>query len=264
MADFAISTIKQRGSSFVMKKKVSHFGWLATGLAITGLAMTPALAKVISGDDAMVSLKTLGSIGSFTVAGADPDLVAKYKLSALRGNASFKFTPTGGTRDGERSVTVVVRQKSDAGAVSIRENILAAAPGSGVTSAAKIAPVAYSLGSAKGLKSFAIPVKKLGSNLPDLSEIGGQKMPGLDDSEKKSRFNPRMSLDASAPINAAPRALDASQKDYTLDVGGSYSLTRNLEVTAGVRINNERDRMAPLTDNRQDSQAVYVGTQFRF
>jgi hypothetical protein len=81
---------------------------------------------------------------------------------------------------------------------------------------------------------------------------------------KKSRFNPRMSIDASAPINAAPRALDASQKDFTLDVGGSYSLTRNLDVTAGVRLNNERDRMAPLTDNRQDSQAVYVGTQFRF
>jgi len=245
-----------------MTKKVSKFGWLATGLAISGLAMTPAIAKVLSGDDVMVSLKTLGSIGSFTVAGADPDLVAKYKLSALRGNASFKFTPSGGTRDGERSVTVVVRQKSDA--VSIRENILAATSGSGVTTAAKIAPVSYSLGTAKGLKSFAIPVRKLGSNLPDLSEIGAERLMGDEDSGKKSRFNPRMSIDASAPINAAPRALDASQKDYTLDVGGSYSLTRNLDVTAGLRINNERDRMAPLTDSRQDSQAVYVGTQFRF
>jgi hypothetical protein len=245
-----------------MTKKVSHFGWLATGLAISGLVMTPALAKVLSSDDGMVSLKTLGSIGSFTVAGADPDLVAKYNLSTLRGNASFKFTPSGGTRDGERSVTVVVRQKSDA--VSIRENILAAAPGSGIMTAARITPVSYSLGSAKGLKSFAIPVRKLGGNLPDLSEIGAERLLGEEDSGKKSRFNPRMSLDASAPINAAPRALDASQRDYTLDVGGSYSLTRNLDVTAGVRINNERDRMAPLTDNRQDSQAVYVGTQFRF
>lgn len=245
-----------------MTKKVSHFGWLATGLAISGLAMTPALAKVLSSDDSIVSLKTLGSIGSFTVAGADPDLVAKYNLSSLRGNASFKFTPAGGLRDGDRSVTVVVRQKSDA--VSIRENILAAAPGSGMISAAKIAPVSYSLGSAKGLKSFAIPVKKLGTDLPDLADIGAERLMRDDNSGKKSRFNPRMSIDASAPINAAPRALDASQKDYTLDVGGSYSLTRNLEVTAGVRINNERDRMAPLTDSRQDSQAVYVGTQFRF
>ena len=247
-----------------MRKKGSHFGWLATGLAISGLAMTPAIARVLSGDDDMVSLKTLGSIGSFTVAGVDPDLAAKYKLKFLRGNSSFKFTPAGGTLDGERSVTVVVRQKSSTSAVSIRENILAAAPGSGITSAAKIAPVSYSLGSAKGLKSFAIPVKKLASNLPDLSEIGTGRLQDEDNTGKKSRFNTRMSLDASAPINAAPRALDASQKDYTLDVGGSYSLTRNLDVTAGVRINNERDRMAPLTDSRQDSQAVYVGTQFRF
>ena len=247
-----------------MKKKGNHLGWLATGLAISGLAMTPALARVLSSDDGMVSLKTLGSVGSFTVAGADPDLVAKYKLTTLRGNASFKFTPAGGTLDGERSVTVVVRQKSNAGAVSIRENILAAAPGSGITSAAKIAPVSYSLGTAKGLKSFAIPVRKLAGNLPDLSEIGAERLIGEENTGKKSRFNTRMSIDASAPINAAPRALDASQKDYTLDVGGSYSLTRNLDVTAGVRINNERDRMAPLTDNRQDSQAVYVGTQFRF
>ena len=247
-----------------MKKKGSHLGWLATGIAISGLAMTPALARVLSGDDAIVSLKTLGSIGSFTVAGADPDLAAKYKLNALRGKASFKFTPAGGTLDGERSVTVVVRQKSDANAVSIRENILAAAPGSGIPSAAKIAPVSYSLGSAKGLNSFAIPVKKLAGNLPDLSEIGTAPAIGEEKTGKKSRFNTRLSLDATAPINAAPRALDASQKDYTFDVGGSYSLTRNLDVTAGVRINNERDRMAPLTDSRQDSQAVYVGTQFRF
>ncbi|WP_217272166.1 hypothetical protein [Sphingopyxis sp. BSNA05] len=167
-----------------MTKKVSHFGWLATGLAISGLAMTPALAKVLSGDDTMVSLKTLGSIGSFTVAGADPDLVAKYNLNALRGNASFKFTPSGGTRDGERSVTVVVRQKADA--VSIRENILAAAPGSGVTSAAKIAPVSYSLGAAKGLKSFAIPVKKLNGNMPDLSEIGGERLLGEEDKARRA------------------------------------------------------------------------------
>lgn len=247
-----------------MKKKGSHFGWLATGIAISGLAMTPALARVFSGDDGMVSLKTLGSVGSFTIAGADPDLAAKYKLSTLRGNASFKFTPTDGTRGGDRSVTVVVRQKSNADAIAFRENILSGTSGSGIATTAKIAPVSYSLGAAKGLKSFAIPVRKLAGNVPDLSEIGAKRLADDNDNGKKSRFNTRMSIDASAPIDAAPRALDASQKDYTLDVGGSYALTRNLQVTAGVRINNERDRMAPLTDSRQDSQAVYVGTQFRF
>ena len=36
------------------------------------------------------------------------------------------------------------------------------------------------------------------------------------------------------------------------------------DVTAGVRVTQDRDRIAPLTDGVQDDQAVYVGTQFRF
>jgi hypothetical protein len=31
-----------------------------------------------------------------------------------------------------------------------------------------------------------------------------------------------------------------------------------------VRYSQERERLRPLTDGKQDSQAVYVGTQFRF
>ena len=49
-----------------------------------------------------------------------------------------------------------------------------------------------------------------------------------------------------------------------VDLGGAYSLTRNFDVTAGVRYSQERDRLRPLTDGKKDSQAVYVGTQFRF
>ena len=50
----------------------------------------------------------------------------------------------------------------------------------------------------------------------------------------------------------------------TVDLGGAYRITRNLDVTAGVRLSQERDRLSPITDSVQDSQAVYVGTQFRF
>lgn len=247
-----------------MKKNGSHLGWLAAAISVSGLVMTPALARVFSSNDG-VSLRSLGSIGSFTVAGADPKLAASFKIDALRGKTSFKFTPTAGSWLNDRAVTVVVRQKTSNNAVSIRENVLAAKPGSGILTAAKITPTSYSLGFVRGLKSFSIPVKKLGNNLPDLSQIGrGHSISAKQTTGKKRRFNTRMTLDAKSPVNAAPRALDASEKDYTLDVGGSYSLTRNLDVTAGVRLNNERDRMTPLTDSRQDSQAVYVGTQFRF
>ena len=243
---------------------------------MTGVAMSPALARALSDkvadgvtgglDPLMVSLDSIGSIGSFTPAGADPKLVARYRADTrhdetVHGDRRFKFTPAGSDEARDRSVTVVVRQKDRAGAVNVRRNVVAARAGAGTTVATKITPTSYSLGRAKGLESFAIPVRKLGDNLPDLSEVGaGSKAAD----SRRSRFDAQVSLDAKTPVDAAPRALRASQQDYSLDVGGSYSVTRNFDVTAGIRVKAERDRMAPLTDSRQDSQAVYVGTQFRF
>lgn len=244
-----------------MKKNGNLLGWLAAGLAASGLAMTPALARVLSEQSNAVSLRSLNTISSFTTSGADPELAASFKRNST---TQFKFTPAGGNTTGDRAVTVVVRQDASSKAISIRKNIMTAAPGAGFLTPAKITPTSFSLGTAKGLKSFAIPVKKLGNNLPDLSEIGAGVIESDKISGKKSRFSPRLFLDAKSPIGSSPGALDASEKDYSLDVGGSYSVTRNLAVTAGVRLKNERDRMAPLTDSRQDSQAVYVGTQFRF
>jgi hypothetical protein len=61
------------------------------------------------------------------------------------------------------------------------------------------------------------------------------------------------------------RAANAD-KDYSLDLASSYSLTRNLNVTAGLRYNNNSviGRLTPMTDERQDNQAVYLGTVFKF
>ena len=52
--------------------------------------------------------------------------------------------------------------------------------------------------------------------------------------------------------------------NVSLDVGGSYDISRRIAVTGGVRYNIERDRMSALQDVRRDSQAVYVGTAFKF
>ena len=71
-------------------------------------------------------------------------------------------------------------------------------------------------------------------------------------------------------IGAKDRTIVSSQRLVTeepgraIDVGGSLSLTRNLNVTAGVRYRSERDRLPQLTNEGRDSQAVYVGTAFRF
>ena len=52
--------------------------------------------------------------------------------------------------------------------------------------------------------------------------------------------------------------------NVSLDVGSSYSLSRHIALTGGVRYNIESDRLAALQDDRRDSQAVYIGTAFKF
>ena len=63
---------------------------------------------------------------------------------------------------------------------------------------------------------------------------------------------------------APPARGSAASGDYKLVVGGSFSISRKIDVTAGVRYASENDRVIPLADNRKDSEAVYVGTKIRF
>ena len=123
------------------------------------------------------------------------------------------------------------------------------------------------LGVSRGYQNFAkaTPAPAISRSLseagiPDLAEF--QPSPGARPDE--SRFAARIAVEEEAKTGAAPRTMD-SRSDQAVDVAGSYRLTRNLDVTAGVRYSQERDRLAPLADPaKQDSQAVYVGTQFRF
>ncbi len=69
---------------------------------------------------------------------------------------------------------------------------------------------------------------------------------------------------AAERAEGAQRIIAADQA-YSLDVGGAYSIARNVDVTAGARYRIARDRLEPLAgDDRRDSQAVYIGTAFRF
>jgi hypothetical protein len=52
--------------------------------------------------------------------------------------------------------------------------------------------------------------------------------------------------------------------DVSLDVGAAYNLNRRIALTGGVRYRVDQDRAATLADQRRDSQAVYVGTAFKF
>ncbi len=138
----------------------------------------------------------------------------------------------------------------------------------------RVAPTRYNLGLARGYSSFAqaqvqAPARKtatadLSSNLsraqiPDLSDFA----PRSGTKEEPSRFAARIELDegrASDGVAVSGETLS----DQMLDVAGSYRLTRNLDITAGVRYEQDRD-LIPVPDlEQQDSQAVYIGTQFRF
>lgn len=185
-------------------------------------------------------------------------------LRSLAEGQLFPFTPAGTPNRPDRSVTVAVRVNPEtAKAISVqRQNAIA--QGAGENALLRIAPTEFSLGVSKGYKNFTqnlVQPSSDGANaLPDLGNFS--IAPGAKDSD--SRFSPRIVLDQAKGAGRAPRTF-AGESDDRVDVGGSYRVTDNLDVTAGVRYSQERERLLPpVTDGKQDSQAVYVGTQFRF
>jgi hypothetical protein len=176
------------------------------------------------------------------------------------------ITPAAMPTGMDRSVVTVAVRLNEGNAQSLAQSLALHQPGTGasaeVDTALRIAPTAYSLGAARGYRSFAqnvaptAPIRQLAA--PDLASY--QPKPGV--TNDPSRFAPRITLDEREKTGRSPRTFE--QSDQQVDLGGSYRVTRNLNVTAGVRYSSDRDRLRPLTDGRQDSQAVYVGTQFRF
>ena len=239
---------------------------LACGALGLGAVVAPSVSQAFSSgfDSRPVSLEARGGIGSFTPASVDPRLAATVKVANLKGHL-FRFTPAGASNRPDRSVTVAVRiDDSIVRAVSVRSP-LGSLPMQAGAAPFRVAPVAYNLGVARGYESFAAgkPVVSAGFQkieMPDLSTFTPSKSVSQSGT---ARFAPRIALDEKDKTGRAPRTLEG-QDDYQVDVGGSYRLTRNLKVIGGVRYSSDRDRIAPLTDGKQDNQAVYVGTQFRF
>ena len=248
-------------------------GAIATGALAFGLLMHPAVGNAFSSgfDSRPVSLSARGSIGSFTPASVDPRMAARIDISRLANSPLFKFTPAASDGRANRAVTVAVRFDSEtARAVSVRQALAAAAAAQPGIAAVRVAPSGFNLGVARGYESFAPKfaqaivapeIKKF--DMPDLASFAAGKAKNRTATGEAPRFAPRVALDETAKPGRAPRTLEG-QGDYSVDVGGSYRVARNLAVTAGVRYSSERDRVAPLTDATQDSQAVYVGTRFRF
>ncbi|BBF68320.1 hypothetical protein SBA_ch1_05200 [Sphingomonas bisphenolicum] len=228
-------------------------------LAVAGFMLSPAFGAATDlmrlRAEAPVSLGDLGSISSFTPTIKDPRLAAAYaKIAASAGRQGFRFTPTSGSQSGQRSITVMVRAAGD-DRVAVNRAI----------DAIDIKPVAFSLNGAHNWRKFALPdaVGRKALDPVPVETMVDAKNFSLDDG-KKDRFSTKVLLESRREPGATVRNPSAD-KDYSLDLASSYSLTRNLNVTAGVRYNNSvAGRLTPMTDERQDSQAVYLGTIFKF
>jgi hypothetical protein len=208
-----------------------------------------------------------GALDLFTPATVDPDLAARVASKARE--KGIRFTPAGSNpalRSGGKTVTVAVRIDDDpAQAFSVRK-ITDQTPGlgTGIKGIATLKSARFDLGAARGYQSFARPVVLPDSvsrmNVPDLSEFEPSR-PSTKD--KPSRLQPRVSLEDEVVAGRSPNTLD-SVAAQTVDVGGSFAISSKVDVTAGVRYSQERERLDPLTNSVQDSQAVYVGTQIKF
>lgn len=200
--------------------------------------------------------------GTFMPAEVDPRLARSISVRALAKGRAFRFTPAATPSRADRSVTVAVRLDASSARrlmLGAKQSVSEAALGS----ALRIAPAGYSLGSARGYRSFAQSSGVSETRRGDIPDLAAFKPSTSTAKGDPARFSPRIALDEKEKSGRSPRTFE--QNDQTVDVGGSYRLSRNLNVTAGVRYSStDRDRLLPLTDGRQDNQAVYVGTQFRF
>lgn len=234
--------------------------WLRTGVAVVAvaaLALPPALAAMSRADRIRDTELSNALLGQFTPAAGDPRLIARYARVSERARQNFSFTPVftdGGQAN--RAITVVVRSRGDSslGADAARTRSLV----TGTSQPVVIAPVAYNLGKSVGFEKFALPQVGRGLDIRNLPQV---RAPEERDG-KPSRFAPRMSSVAADPAGASARAV-APAPGQEVELGGSYRVSKNLDVTAGVRYSSD-DRLGPLTNEQRDNQAVYVGTQFRF
>jgi hypothetical protein len=230
----------------------------ATGgaaLAALALVLSPALAA--SGQSAKLKrpAPSLRS-GGFTPAVADPGLARELARRGLTAN-SFRFTPaTASAGKNPGAVRVAVRARAATPAQAIRS---IGEPSTTATTA--ITPTAYNLGVSLGWRGLALS--------GDVAEVKGGPVPGarraaevgVSYSAKKFTGRVEAGVDKSDSMAARVTPIESS---YSVGAAASYQIARNLDVTGGVRYKIQRDRLEPLADQRRDSQAVYVGTAFRF
>jgi hypothetical protein len=248
------------------KRNSSKRGGLTASVAAVALVLT-GLPTAGFALDALhtQSLRLASNDFPFTPASVDAKL-ARFVAERSTGTARMvRFTPAGVADRGKRSLTVAVRVDDEAAqAIQVRSAIATAQDQMASTGPVRIVSARFNLGLARGYQSFAQPTglsKKLtDAVIPDLSNF----KPAPVGQAETSRLVSHVALAHEEKLGVTPRTREALG-EQSLDVATSYRLTRNLDVSAGLRYSQDHDRIAPAAQSAPaDSQAFYVGTQFRF
>lgn len=225
---------------------------LLAALAAAGLALTPAFAASTGKKRPAPVALSFDPVSSFTPANADPKLAAALSGRGLS-LTDFKFTPA------------AAKGRPSQVRVAIRARVPSTAPARLADASAAVSaltPTTYNLGLAVGWKRFAVSGDV--AKVEDANKaIGARESAIVGVSYSLKKFTGRVAVGAERSDGHALPALRRGD-NYSLDVGGSYSLSKRIAVTGGVRYNIERDRLSAIKDDRRDSQAVYVGTAFKF
>ncbi|WP_265569584.1 hypothetical protein [Sphingomicrobium nitratireducens] len=233
------------------------FGVATLGLCGAGLAIAlPGHSAAAEGKKVSVSFDPTTS---FTPTNADSRLAASFAGQSPR---DFAFTPAGMKRKPSQ-VRVALRAASSQSPLRVTgSKETRDVAGKSMTST-QLTPASYNLGVAVGWKRFAVSgdVAQSRSAVPDMEDRDSARV-GLAYNAKK--FTGRVAVSADRKGSPAPVVLP--QESYSLDVGGALKISRNIAVTGGVRYRIDQERVdEPVgEDTRRDSQAVYVGTAFKF
>ena len=240
-----------------MLKWGKNSGKIAGALAAGALLLVPAIASAKPDPKKRPPAVSVSfdRVTSFTPAAADPRLAAAFANKASA--ADFKFTPAA-PKGRPSQIRVAIRAR---GADVARGRSADLAGSSSAIGA--LTPASYNLGVAVGWRRFAV-TGEVGKTRSANLAFGGREtaVVGVNYSLSR-RLTTRVAASAERTDDSRAPALGV-ERGYAVDVGGAYSLTRNIAVTGGVRYKIEQDRLSASKDERRDSQAVYVGTAFKF
>ncbi len=257
------------------KHKAVHNGFVGpaiVGLTAISMAFSPIVVPAFAAKPSNSGVAISDWNIQFTPSGVDSRIAKLHQerigdQNAVKTNKLFRFTPAGLDKISNRTLTVAARTNETSKAITVRNILAKDKLASGPLAA--LQTTKYSLKQDKGWKGFestALPKLPIADSIGRLNRISTPTIKyklKSDKNDKPSKFS--TSVKIAKPADAVPSPLgNAAGEDYILNLGGSFSISKRIDLTAGVRYDRQNDIPLSSSDNREDSEAVYVGTKIRF